>query len=134
MQSAKKTMSYSRRSGKIFLELEVRKVGKDVNAVFSGGDAPHIGCTALAVPRASLKDPSRFSSTASVINVVSHKDEFICRECAERISRALQCVCVCSGGFHCDGLTPEEIRETVRLADELTEEAIQNLLRTAQPD
>ena len=121
-------MIYGRNEGRISLKLEVIKVGKDVNAVFSGGDAPHIGCSVLAVPRPSLADSENTSSTCSVINVTSHKDEYICRKCAGRISSALQCVCVCSGGFHCDGLSAEEIETVIRLAEELTEEAVKDLL------
>ncbi|MBR3398045.1 MAG: hypothetical protein IKG70_09435 [Lachnospiraceae bacterium] len=122
-------MTYNRREGRISLELEIIRVGKDINAVFSGGDAPHIGSAVLAVPRASLADDKTTSSTSSVINVPSHKDELICRECAERISSALQCVCVCTGGFHCDGLSEEEIGRVLELARELTEEAVRDGLR-----
>ena len=122
-------MIYSRTSGRISLQLEIIRVGKDINAVFSGGDAPHIGCTVLSVPRASLADAENTSCTSSVINVTSHKDEFICRKCAGRISSALQCVCVCSGGFHCDGLSKEEIEKVLGLADELVEEALKDISR-----
>ena len=122
-------MTYERREGRISLELEIIRVGKDVIAVFSGGDSPHIGSAVLAVPRASLADGGSTSSTSSVINVTSHKDEIICRECAGRISSALQCVCVCSGGFHCDGLSEEEIGKVLELARELTEEAVMDCLR-----
>ncbi|MBQ1399786.1 MAG: hypothetical protein IIY83_04635, partial [Lachnospiraceae bacterium] len=50
-------------------------------------------------------------ATSSVINVTGHKDEAVCRYLAEEVCRATGRTVVCTGGFHVDGITPEQIAE-----------------------
>lgn len=93
------------------LTVEACKVGDDIAVLLYGGGRPHIGCTVLAVPRPSLKGDGAVSCTSSVINLTGHKDELMCREIAERLCRKYDRVCVCSGGFHKDDISEEEIKE-----------------------
>ena len=96
-------------------------------AVLYGGQSPHIGCTVLAEPRPSLLGDGSVSATASVLNVCGHKDEAICRLVAETVASRTGRVTVCTGGFHLDGITPEQIGEVSAaaraLAGELAEAA-----------
>lgn len=109
-----------------FAELRVRifSLGSDCCITVEGGDASHIGCTVLAVPRPSLKNDGSVSSTASVLNVTGHKDETICRRLAEAVARKTNSVTVCTGGFHADGITPEQIQEVMQAVDEIEGEII----------
>ena len=66
------------------LTVKITKIGNDYHIILAGGDRPHIGCTVLAIPRPSLKGDGKVSSTASVINVTGHKDEYLCRYLAEK--------------------------------------------------
>ena len=91
--------------------LIVNRIGEDLNLLFAGGERPHIGCTVLALPRPSLTGDGSTSATASVINVTGHKDEAVCRYLAEEVCRKTGRTVVCTGGFHMDGITPEQIRE-----------------------
>ena len=93
--------------------LTVTRLGEDVSLLFSGGELPHVGCTVLAVPRPSLTGDGSVSATSSVINVTGHKDEAVCRYLAEKVCRETGRTVVCTGGFHVDGITPEQIAEVL---------------------
>nr|WP_289095059.1 hypothetical protein [uncultured Dorea sp.] len=91
--------------------VEIRRLGSDYHILVSGGERPHIGCTVLALPRPSLDGSDKMSSTASVLNVMGHKDEEVCRYLAEKVSAGKKVTVVCTGGIHMDGITKEQIAE-----------------------
>lgn len=101
------------------LHLDLVPVGEDICAVLYGGEKPHIGCTVLAVPRPSLKGDGSMSCTSSVINLTGHKDEQICRYAAEELCRKHQVSVTCTGGFHVDGITKEQLSELMRALDDI---------------
>ena len=67
------------------------------------------------------------SATSSVLNYVGHKDEVICRYVAEKISRELNRRVVCTGGFHKDGILPEEIQEVQMMVEQMVERVVGRL-------
>lgn len=87
----------------------------------SGGASPHIGCVVLAMPRSSLSDPEEISATSSVLNVTGHKDEQLCRLLAEAAAKRKNAVTVCTGGFHVDGISAEQIQELMKCVNRLAE-------------
>ncbi|MBQ6361176.1 MAG: hypothetical protein IJJ25_08535 [Lachnospiraceae bacterium] len=93
------------------VSLTITPVGEDIHILFSGGERPHIGCTVMAVPRESLTGDGSISVTSSVMNLTGHKDEAVCRELAEAWCRKTGRVTVCTGGFHVDNITAEQIAE-----------------------
>lgn len=99
----------------------VMKIGKDFNIVFSGGEREHIGCTVLSLPRPSLSDEKKLSATSSVINIIGHKDEYICRYIGESFAKKYNSVVVCSGGFHIDNISKKQIEELKNSVRELIE-------------
>lgn len=103
------------------------RVGQDICVRISGGDRPHIGCTVLAQPRPSLRNNGETSATASVLNVIGHKDETICRYVAEMLAGQLNVIVVCTGGFHVDDIRPEQIRELQESLRDMTEELVEIL-------
>ncbi|MGN1022604.1 MAG: hypothetical protein ACI4OJ_03830 [Lachnospiraceae bacterium] len=106
----KKTLSFAE------LVLESEWIGKDLLITVQGGEKPHIGCCVLAEPRPSLRGDGAVSSTSSVLNVTGHKDEALCRYFAEKAAAAHGCTVVCTGGFHVDGITKEQIAELLEAA------------------
>lgn len=56
-----------------------------------------------------------------------HKDEVICRWMAEKVSGELNRRVICTGGFHKDGISAEEIREVQESVGRLTECVIRRL-------
>lgn len=113
-----------------FAELIVQgyKIGKEYCIHVSGGERPHIGCVVLAMPRPSLRNPDVTSATSSVLNVTGHKDEYICRQFAETIAKRTNTVTVCTGGFHMDGITAEQIQELMDCIERLVEEELECLI------
>lgn len=93
------------------LRISINRLGQDYSVLLLGGEKPHIGCTVLSIPRPSLTGDGSLSATSSVLNVTGHKDEVLCRYLAEEICRRKNAVTVCSGGFHTDGITKEQIKE-----------------------
>ncbi len=104
--------------------VEVKRLGSDYHILVSGGERPHVGCTVLAVPRPSLLDSGKVSSTASVLNVTGHKDEELCRYLAEKVSAGKNAVVVCTGGVHMDKITKEQIAEIVEAMESIAEQII----------
>ncbi len=106
--------------GKAFL------LGKDVVLVIGGGDTPHIGCVALALPRKSRKGKSAVRTTSSVLNLLGHKDEEIVRVVAERVCVSINKPVVCVGGIHVENADSSDIELIVengmKVAERLAEE------------
>lgn len=95
------------------LTVEITQLGDDYMLTLVGGEKPHIGCTVLAVPRPSLTGSGETSVTSSVINVMGHKDETICRFLAEEVARKKGALAVCTGGFHMDHIQKDQIDEII---------------------
>lgn len=112
-----------------FAELEagIRRIGADLFVWVGGGDRPHIGCVVLAVPRRSLTGDGSRSSTSSVLNLTGHKDELLCRKIAETVCAATGRVTVCTGGFHCDGMTGAQIKEVLEAGKRAAEGMVSDL-------
>lgn len=106
--------------------MEVRacmeKIGEDYCVQVGGGERPHIGCVVLATPRPSLLGDGTLSATSSVLNVVGHKDEEVCRYIAEEIAKKKNAITVCTGGIHMDHIAAEQIQELLNAVRELAEE------------
>lgn len=124
-------MRFETGSGRLGLTLEIARAGDDLSALLYGGERPHIGCAAVALPRPSLRDPAERSCTSSVFCLSGHKDEALCRPCAEALCLASGAVCVCQGGFHSDGMAPDEVEKVLAAARELTALACDALRRAA---
>lgn len=103
------------------ISMYVLKAGDDYNITILGGDKPHIGSSVLAVPRLSLTGDGSVSATSSVMNMVGHKDEQICRYVAEKICAKKNAVVLCSGGFHVDDISKDGIGEVLEAVKELAE-------------
>lgn len=95
-------------------EIAAEWVGADLLVCIKGGTKPHIGCSIQAVYRPSLSGDGSASATSSVWNLTGHKDELICRPAAEKICALTGRTVVCTGGFHIDNLTKEEIGEVAK--------------------
>lgn len=109
------------------LEVSAAFVGEDVLVCLQGGERPHLGCVVQTEPRESLTGDGSVSATSSVLNYPGHKDEVVCRYVAEKISWELKRRVVCTGGFHKDGITIEEIREVQRAVETVTEKIVVKL-------
>ena len=109
------------------LEVSAAFVGEDILVCLQGGKRPHLGCVVQTEPRESLTGDGSVSATSSVLNFPGHKDEVVCRWMAEKISKELGKRVVCTGGFHKDGISAEEIREVQMAVEQLTERLVKRL-------
>jgi len=86
------------------LETFAKEIGQDLLVAIWGGKKPHIGAVAVAQPRASLKDKSVVSATASVFCYLGHKDDIVAKEAAEKLSATLNKNVTVTVGIHWDDI------------------------------
>jgi hypothetical protein len=61
----------------------------------------------------------RPSCTCSVMNVTGHRDDILLRIIAEKACRKYRCRVVCTGGFHVDDISEDEIASLMKEAEEM---------------
>jgi gallate decarboxylase subunit D len=81
-----------------------------------GGEAPHVGAVAVAIPRASRARPAQRSATTSVLALVGHKDDELARSMASALARRLAVTAVVTAGVHLGQAQPSDIAAVVRNA------------------
>jgi gallate decarboxylase subunit D len=113
------------------VEASVLRCGNDLVVALQGGTRHHIGATAMAVPRPSLADPSKVSSTASVLCVVGHKEDELARGVALRLSAALACTVTVVAGLHVDNAGGDDIRFLLENCERVIERLIARLRQAA---
>jgi hypothetical protein len=106
----------------IILNYKLRKVGNNFVLVVVGGEE-HIGCTILAIPRPSLKNPETISCTISTLNVLGHKDDILAKPLAEKLCIITNQPAVVIAGVHFDNITINQLM----IIEELNQEALINL-------
>jgi hypothetical protein len=103
------------------VEASALRCGNDLVVALQGGTRHHIGATAMAVPRPSLADPLRVSSSASVLCVVGHKEDELARGVALCMSAALACTVTVVAGLHVDHATGGDIKILLENCDHVVE-------------
>lgn len=101
------------------------KMGEDFNISILGGDKPHIGAVALAIPRSSLANSEEVSATASLLTVIGHKEDEVVLPVAKKIAKSLNSIVVVSCGIHKDDITISEIKIVMKLVNEAVDEFIE---------
>ena len=119
-------------TGSFDIEAGVLRIGEDLLVAIWGGDKPHIGAVAAALPRASLKDPAQISSTASVISFPAHKEHELARRSSEKISAALNTHVVVTAGIHWDELSNEGISAVMKNSELLVDLILQKLKKVPE--
>jgi gallate decarboxylase subunit D len=108
-----KTRSFLFEGREYQLQAEVISCGEDLCIVFSGGDQPHIGASALGVWTSSPNNPEKRTATPSVIAVPGHKESQLALAAAEMLSKSLERTVAVTVGIHIEGITPELIDRVV---------------------
>lgn len=109
------------------LEANIVKMGDDILVAITGGDKPHIGCTAISVPRPSLSNTSNISETTSTINLVGHKDDIVANPIAKTLCKALNVPIVVVCGIHFDAMGQEQIDCIISLTPLLANKILNRL-------
>ncbi|MEM2703541.1 MAG: hypothetical protein QXR45_10305 [Candidatus Bathyarchaeia archaeon] len=99
--------------------------GEDIVAIIGGGEKPHVGAVAVAIPHPSHKD-SKISCTSSVFTLFGHKDDVVARPISERIATQLNKTTVVIAGLHIEKASKKDINKLVsnsmRCAEKMLEE------------
>lgn len=93
--------------GGLSIHYRLERLGGDLLLTVTGG-AAHVGCVVLATHRQSLTGSGADSADSSVLNRSGHKDEFLLRALAERLSAVAGCAVAAVGGVHYDGWTSRD--------------------------
>lgn len=120
-------MEFDFHDEKLKLKVSVTQAGSDISICIYGGDKPHIGSAALAVPHLGITEKNEKSSTVSVINVVGHRDGRVAEYCAKKISGYQECVVAVSCGIHYNDFDENIKNRLFESLDELCEEMIKRI-------
>ena len=101
---------------------ELLDLGGDLLLTVTGG-AAHVGCVVLATHRQSLTGSGADSADSSVLNRSGHKDEFLLRALAERLSAVAGCAVAAVGGVHYDGLDQQGLRSAAHIEQQAPAQA-----------
>ncbi|SHH86229.1 hypothetical protein SAMN02745823_01242 [Sporobacter termitidis DSM 10068] len=126
------TRTFELADGEITLKADALEMGGDLLVAVTGGERPHIGSASVSVPRPSLADPAKISSTTSTINLTGHKDNFVGDRISARLSAVLNTNVVAVCGIHIDSIGPEGIERVMALADQLAELILADLKKPEQ--
>jgi len=101
-------------SGRSWTALEWHFAGEDILVVITGGEAPHIGATALAWQEDG-------ACQVRLASIPGHRESELACSCAEAICRVVGRTTLVSCGIHIDSARRQEIEvlcEHVRLLTE----------------
>lgn len=96
--------------GEFSLYAIVIPVGEDISATVYGGTSPHIGASAISVPRPSLSDKTVTSSSTSVFCVTGHKEDELAKAAAARLAAEFNCVANVCAGIRIDSASKADIQ------------------------
>jgi hypothetical protein len=103
--------------GEYVLHYQLTRLGDDYSLVVGGGEE-HVGSIVLALPRPSLADPARASTTLSVLNVTGHKDDGVAMPLAEALCLISGRPAVVVAGIHFDNLPVAGLKTILSLNEE----------------
>jgi gallate decarboxylase subunit D len=112
--------------GRCYLSLTLLNTGAGLNGILTGGEKPHIGGIALAIPRPSLTGEG-WSSDLYLTPVPQHKDVELAGPLAEKLARLIRQPVVITAGVHCDALTMDELLTIQENYKYLTEMILRSL-------
>lgn len=123
LKFSKKFKSYS-------INCDAVKMGNDWNISIYGGDKAHIGAVALGIPRPSLEDKNKISSSVSLFTITGHKEDVIVQKLANFISSELNSVVVVCCGIHINNITKDDMSSLFSTLDEIIDELLAKIKNT----
>ncbi|TIH17450.1 hypothetical protein D0S45_07290 [Marinifilum sp. JC120] len=109
------------------LVMTIERMGKDLSVNLYGGDEPHIGAVALAVPHAGLRDREKVDGSVSLLTVCGHKEDDLARKISYELATSFNCTVSVSCGIHLENATPQEIADVLKAADEMLKQSLDDL-------
>jgi hypothetical protein len=127
MSAADKAKSYSIGQGRTSVNASCSVIGDGAKITITGGERPHIGAVAMALPRDSLLEDGNLSADIFVLPVPGHKDDIVARLAANEIASYANMITVVVAGIHSDNITESEIREIIENVKEITRQITADL-------
>lgn len=92
------------------IRLAVQRQGRDRLVTIAGGDAPHVGCAALAADGQTRR-----------LDRAGHREGEIAASLAGRASARLDCAVCVVCGIHFDAITREEIAAVLAAVEDMAD-------------
>jgi hypothetical protein len=112
--------------GRVALRMTCVAMGEDLCVSLEGGEGPHVGAVALAVPRVPGAMKPGPPST-SVLARLGHREDGLARDVASLLATRLGVAVSVACGIHLDAPTGNELETAVDLALELAARAAAQL-------
>ncbi len=107
--------------------MNIEAMGRDLCVSFSGGDTPHIGAVALAVPYTEKHRTDKTYASVSTLTVTGHRDDGLAREAAHALAVKSGSTVTVSCGIHLDDATADEIEAVLEAARSLIADAVKKI-------
>jgi len=111
------------------VKLVVFKSGEELTIVISGGEKPHIGAVAIAVPYPSVKNSNKISVSSSVFTLIGHKEDELSKQIAENITKVTKKATVTIVGLHVDKATSRDIECLIQNTQKAVEKLVGKLIK-----
>lgn len=111
----------------VTLTAELIFLGEDLCVAVTGGDRPHLGCAALALPHPGITKPAIPSATVSTLHLPGHRDDQLANRMAKALSAALSHPVAVLCGVHFDQFSQQVLSDAEQAADVLCNEILRLL-------
>ncbi|RPF49384.1 hypothetical protein EDD75_0192 [Thermodesulfitimonas autotrophica] len=117
-----RTLTVTAGTGRYRIEVLTTLTAEGLIVQILGGEKPHVGAVALALPRPSLSSPGKLRASTTVVPLYGHRDDEIARPAAEKLAVACAQPVVVVAGVHIEAATREDIEILVANVSEAVEE------------
>ncbi|WP_334110388.1 prenylated flavin chaperone LpdD, partial [Thermodesulfitimonas autotrophica] len=83
-----RTLTVTAGTGRYRIEVLTTLTAEGLVVQILGGEKPHVGAVAIALPRPSLSSPGELRANTTVVPLYGHRDDEIARPAAERLAVA----------------------------------------------
>ncbi|MGQ9512023.1 prenylated flavin chaperone LpdD [Thermodesulfitimonas sp.] len=104
-----RTLTITAGTGRYRIEVLATLTAEGLIVQILGGEKPHVGAVALALPRPSLGEPGKLRASTTVVPLYGHRDDEIARPAAEKLAVTCAQPVVVVAGVHIEAATREEI-------------------------
>lgn len=114
-----RTVEYGTGKHKIRLEILTTR-GRGIAILITGGDSPHVGAVALAVPSRNAAT-GETTCDINIITAYGHKDRFLAEKAADHICRKTGEIVSVTAGVHIDDATKNDLQMLIDNTMQATE-------------
>ncbi|MEM0049381.1 MAG: hypothetical protein QW424_02790 [Candidatus Bathyarchaeia archaeon] len=102
--------------------------GKGMIAVLIGGEEPHVGAVAVAIPSSIIHHPEKMRSSISIFTVPGHMDDQVAAPLAKKLSEELGEPVVMICGLHIHEATSYDIEKLIENSNFVVNEAVKRII------